>query len=272
MGPDEFCGHREGQTTMAFPNFEGKHAHDAFFSAKEMLEHRRAEGNLPDFEIPEAVIFCYQSSLYKHVLARHDARRVDVFGGEFYLLTDTGSRIGFCAKFGIGAPVVTALLEEMVAMGIQRFMSIGTAGALAKGLEIGDVVVCDRAIRDEGVSHHYLPPAKHAHADSELTDRLERALHETGFTPRRGTSWTIDAPYRETAAEARHYQSEGVLTVEMEAAALFAVADYLKVPLAAAFTISDSLADLEWAPHFSSDLTRDGLEKLYRVALDVLLA
>jgi len=133
-------------------------------------------------------------------------------------------------------------------------------------------VVCDRAIRDEGVSHHYLAPAKYSSANLELTQQLEQALGELGLPPRRGTSWTIDAVYRETVAEARRYQAEGVLTVEMEAAALFAVAEYLKVPLAAAFTISDSLADLEWAPHFSSDPTKEGLEKLYLTALQVLLA
>jgi uridine phosphorylase len=257
---------------MAFPNFEGKHAHDAFFSAKDFLDYRRSQGRLPDFQVPEAVIFCYQSSLYEHVLQRHDAQRVKVFGGEFYLLADTGGRVGFSARFGIGAPAVTAILEEMIALGIGRFMNIGTAGALAKGLDVGDIVVCDRAIRDEGVSHHYLPPGKYASAHPELTARLERTLGAAGLAARRGTSWTIDAPYRETVEEARHYQQEGVLTVEMEAAALFAVAEHRQVALASAFTISDSLAELQWAPHFSSDLTRSGLEKLYQVALDVLLA
>ena len=257
---------------MAFPNFEGKHAHDAFFSAKDSLDYRRSLGKFPDLQVPEAVIFCYQSSLYEHVLLRHETHRAKLFGGEFYLLADTGGRIGFSARFGIGAPVVTVLLEEMIALGVKRFMSIGTAGALAKGLEVGDLVVCDRAIRDEGVSHHYLPPAKYAFADPELTDRLEHALGVAGLATHRGTSWTIDAPYRETVEEARHYQKEGVLTVEMEAAALFAVAEHRKVPLAAAFTISDSLADLQWVPHFSSDLTREGLEKLYQTALEVLLA
>ena len=219
------------------------------FSAKDFLAYRQ-QGKLPEFQIPEAVIFCYQSSLYKHVLERHDVSRIRLFGGEFYLLTDTDGRIGFSARFGIGAPVVTALLEEMVALGVSRFMSIGTAGALARDLQVGDVVVCDRAIRDEGVSHHYLAPAKYSNANPALTERLAQTLGELGLTPRRGTSWTIDTPYRETVAEARQYQAEGVLTVEMEAAALFAVAEYLKVPLAAAFTISDSLADLEWALQF----------------------
>lgn len=206
------------------------------------------------------------------MLQRHDAQRVKAFGGEFYLLEDADGRVGFSARFGIGAPVVSTILEEMVALGIKRFMSIGTAGALAKGLEVGDLVVCDRAIRDEGVSHHYLPPAKYAFADPELTDRLEHALGEAGLKTHRGTTWTIDAPYRETVEEARHYQKEGVLIVEMEAAALFAVAELRKVPLAAAFTVSDSLADLQWVPHFSSDATREGLEKLYQAALEVLLA
>jgi uridine phosphorylase len=200
---------------VAFPNFAGKHAHDAFFSARDMLEHRRLQGRHPEFQVPEAVVFCYQSSLYEHVLQRHEVQRINAFGGEFYLLADTKCRVGFCAKFGIGAPVVTILLEEMVASGVRRFMSIGTAGALAKDLHIGDLVVCDRAIRDEGVSYHYLAPAKYSNANPDLTQILEKAMVDAGLHARRGTSWTVDAPYRETVEEARHYQQEGVLTVEM---------------------------------------------------------
>jgi purine-nucleoside phosphorylase len=105
-----------------------------------------------------------------------------------------------------------------------------------------------------------------------LTDQLEYSLESLGLAAVRGTGWTVDAPYRETVAEARHYQQEGVLTVEMEAAALFAVAAYHRVDMAAAFTISDSLAELEWEPQFSAAPTREGLEKLYRAALHAVLA
>jgi purine-nucleoside phosphorylase len=86
-----------------------------------------------------------------------------------------------------------------------------------------------------------------------------------------GTSWTIDAPYRETVAEAKQYQKEGVATVDMEASALFAVAKYRKVELGSIFTISDSLAELEWKPKFHLNKTKKGLETLYKVAVDVLL-
>lgn len=257
---------------MPFPNFEGKHAHDSFFSAKDFLEYRRKEGRLPDFRVPEAVIFCYQSSLYQHVLSSHEVEKVDLFSGEFYLLKDVDDRVGFSARFGIGAPSVTAILEEMIALGVRRFTSIGTAGALSKRLKVGDMVVCDRAIRDEGVSHHYVAPSKYAHASPSLIDQLERTLESLGLVSVRGTSWTVDAPYRETVAEAGHYQQEDVLTVEMEAAALFAVAEYHRVDMAAAFTISDSLAELEWEPQFRAVPTEEGLEKLYRAALHAVLA
>ncbi len=257
---------------MLFPNFEGKHAHDSFFSAKDFLEYRRKEGRLPHFRVPEAVIFCYQSSLYQHVLSSHEVEPVDIFSGEFYLLKDVGGRVGVSARFGVGAPIVTAILEEMIALGIRRFTSIGTAGALSRGLKVGDLVVCDRAIRDEGVSHHYVAPNKYAHASPALTDQLEQSLEALGLGSVRGTSWTVDAPYRETVAEARQYQQEGVLTVEMEAAALFAVAEYHRVDMAAAFTISDSLAELEWEPQFSAVPTKAGLEQLYRAALRAVLA
>jgi uridine phosphorylase len=124
-----------------------------------------------------------------------------------------------------------------------------------------------RAIRDEGTSHHYLSPGKYAYPSKPLTERLGKVLKDLRKEYHLGTSWTIDALYRETVAEARHDQQDGVATVEMEASALFAVAEHRKVDIAALFTISDSLADLKWRPEFHSLKTREGLEIMYRAAL-----
>ena len=118
-------------------------------------------------------------------------------------------------------------------------------------MAIGDIVVCDRAIRDEGTSHHYLPPDTYAHASPAATARLVDALQATGTPHSVGTSWTTDAPYRETIAEVQHYQAEGVLAVEMEAAALFAVAAYRGVEMGALLTISDTLGDLSGTRTFA---------------------
>jgi uridine phosphorylase len=257
---------------VSFPNFPGKHEHDAFFSPEEYLAYLRQLGEVPDFALPEGAIFCFQNSLLRHIRQTYAVEPVTFFSGEFYLLPELDRRVAVSGGFGIGAPIVITILEELVALGVRRFVSIGTAGALAKSLGIGDIVICDRAIRDEGVSHHYLAPARYAHASLALTDRLEVAVRGLGVTPARGASWTIDTPYRETVAEARHYQAEGVLTVEMEAAALFAVAAYRGVEMAAAFTITDSLAEMVWNPQFHASDTKASLITLFTAAAQALLA
>ena len=157
-------------------------------------------------------------------------------------------------------------------MGTGAFVSVGTAGSLQRDLNIGDVVLCEAAIRDEGVSHHYLPPAKLAPAPAGLTSALGAALRQAGVPFRAGTSWTIDTPYRETVAEARHYQAEGVLCVEMEAAALFAVAEVRGLQVASAFAISDSLADLVWNPQFHGPAVQACLITLFGAAVSALQA
>ena len=256
---------------MSFPNFAGKHAHDAFFTPQDWLRYFRQENPDWNFIAPEGVIFCYQSSLLKYILENEETERISLSTSEFYLLKATEGRIGICGGFGIGAPVVSALLEELIALGCQRFLSIGTAGGLQRGLEIGQIVVCDRAVRDEGVSHHYLEPGKYSYPNPELTGRLKAELDRLGLSYREGATWTIDAIYRETVEEARQYQAEGVYTVEMEAAALLAVAQYRQVELATAFVVSDSLADLEWNPQFRAPATKDSLARLYEAARATLL-
>lgn len=140
--------------------------------------------------------------------------------------------------FGIGAPAAAFVLEGIAALGVNSVISIGWAGALSREVSLGDIIVCTKALRDEGLSSHYLPPERYAHPDPSLTDNLADELEEH----RAGPSWTTDAIFRETPTEVSLYGNEGVLTVEMEAAGLFAVAQYLHIALAAGFCISDHLA------------------------------
>jgi uridine phosphorylase len=80
----------------------------------------------------------------------------------------------------------------------------------------------DRALRDEGTSHHYLPPAEFAVADRALLDIAQAGLAETDLRVITGATWTTDAPYRETEAAIAAARDRGALAVEMEAAALYA--------------------------------------------------
>ncbi len=257
--------------TPSYPNFAGKHAGQAMFTAADFVAYMRQVGALDDGEVPGSAVLCYQPSLYDHVLRAEgleSSRRRDLP----VPLPSTGGQVGLLGRFGIGAPGATAVLEQLAALGTTAVVSVGTAGSLQRDLEPGDLVLCEAAVRDEGVSHHYLPPARLATAPAEMTAALGAALRESGLAFRPGVSWTIDAPYRETVAEARHYQAEGVLCVEMEAAALFAVAEVRGLRLASAFVISDSLADLVWNPRFHDPAVQAGLIGLYQAAVSALTA
>ena len=255
---------------MPFPNFAGKHAHQAFFSPEDFLAYKRELGRVPDRPLPEGVVLCYQPSLLRHIVEIEETEDFDFVRG-MVSLTGTDGRVGVVGGFGIGAPAAAAVLEELIALGVRRFISMGTAGCLQKELAIGDLTVCDKAIRDEGVSHHYLASEMFSYPSTELTATFVEQIKQLGRDPVIGPSWTIDTPYRETVEEARHYQREGVLTVEMEAAALFAVARYRGVAIASGFAISDSLAELTWTPRFSSDETMEGLIALFQAANATLL-
>lgn len=252
---------------MQYPNFKNKHLEQAIFEPKNYIEYTKSQKTFPTFSPPKGVILCYQRSLLQFIKENHPTTACDGFLPNLLFLNETDQQIAVIGNFGIGSPMASIILEELIAYGVQEFISIGTAGSLQTNVHIGDLVLCDRAIRDEGTSHHYLQTGKYSYPTNELTQRFAKALSESGAQFHIGTTWTVDAPYRETVNEARQYQKEGVLTVEMEASALFAVAEYRNVPIASAFTISDSLADLKWQPEFHSSKTKLGLEQLYRAAI-----
>lgn len=256
---------------MAFPNFVGKHAHEAFVNAQDYIAYLRRHQFLPDLPMPQCLILCYQSQLLRRILAQEETERIAAVPHEFHLLKSTEGKVGVYSGFGMGAPAVTTFLEGFIALGVRTFVSIGIAGTLQPTVRIGDIIVCDRAIRDEGVSYHYLEAAKYVFPSQWLTAQLVHSLAQEGQLPIQGTTWTMDALYRETIAEIRQYQQEGTMTVEMEAAALFAVAQYRGVDVAAAFVISDSLAEPLWNPQFEAEVVESNLVQLYQTVRTMLV-
>jgi uridine phosphorylase len=253
-----------------YPNFADKHRQDAAVSPDEVLA---ALSGRRDLLAPDAVVLTYQRTLLDELEAR-GVRPTHGYPGPWRSLWFIGGgthKIAVAGGFGIGAPAAALVLEELIALGAREFVSIGTAGCLQPRCPFGQAVVCTGAIRDEGVSHHYVPTEKFAWPSESLTTRLTEALAADGNAPEAGLSWTIDAPYRETVTEARSYQAEGVFCVEMEAAALFAVGRLRGVDVAAAFVVSDHLlAGERWTQAFGTRAVRDGSLRLLDSALRAL--
>lgn len=253
--------------TMPIPNFPDKHKSRPFITPQQHVAYFRQQGFIPDFPIPESVIFCYEGNLLNRIANVESVEQVRGVGGGFYLLTETNNRVAVSGNNGIGAPGVSMILEILIELGVKRFINVGIAGGLQKTSQIGDVVVCTSAIRDEGVSYHYLEdPAAPALPSENLTADLRQTLEREGIHYTQGPTWTTDAFFRETVGEIQYYQQEGVVTVEMEAAALFAISTLRGVDMASGFVISDSVAELVWHPQILAQETHESLFRLYQAA------
>ena len=236
----------------------------------DLLAHRRANGKLPDFPIPGSVIFTPQKSLADYVLRRHPTWQINGFLGEFYLLKRPNGRMALSTGFGIGAPAIAALADEFAALGVKQFVLIGMAGGLQPELKMGSLVISTSAIRGEGVSQHYLPVDTSVAASNELSHGLGDMLTKHNQPHTLGPSWTTDAPFRELRKIVLGYQRAGVLAVDMEAAALFSVAQSLHLSAVAAFSIADQLAEGHWK--LSNDLrpAQKGLTILFEAVYEYL--
>ncbi len=251
---------------MSFPNFPEKYQGEPVMRPEDTIAMRKRFGKFPKVDAPEGLVLCLKNDLPTQLRWQVPVQKVGKIMGDFYLVRSARGRVGVLSNFGIGAPVVASLTEEMIAWGVKRFVILSWGGALQTSLNVGDIIITERAIRDEGVSHHYLPAEKFIHADAALTVKLKNNLPQTTI----GSTWTTDAPYRETRDEVIQYQAEGIQVVEMEIAALFALAKVRGVQASAVVVAADKLANLTW--EMPSDMKRinSSFEMAYRAAIQTL--
>jgi len=141
---------------------------------------------------------------------------------------------------GIGCPSAAIALEELVRVGSDTFVRVGTSGSMQPHIKPGDLGVIHGAIRDEGTTSHYLPIEFPAVADVDLTRALAVGARSTGKTVHVGISQSKDSfygqhePGRMPVASRlqerwKAWMAGGAICSEMEAAGLFIVASTLGV-------------------------------------------
>lgn len=152
----------------------------------------------------------------------------------------------------MGAPYAAALLENLIAWGAGEIIYYGWCGAVACHVNIGDIIIPSEAMIDEGTSRCYLSSnAEMSLPDNGLQQRLRSVIDIDPVKIHAGAIWTTDALFNETPEKIAHYQTQGVLAVEMEASALFTVAHHRSAILGCLLVVSDDLSGGEWKPGFS---------------------
>lgn len=205
------------------------HAAPSVFRPAALLRESRRQRALPFEDVPAICLLDPDGDIVRRLTA--DGRATAHRGWACYHTTLASFVLSGAGSVGVvgcavGAPFAVLVAEQLFASGCRLLVSITSAGRIATDLPEGaHLVLIDRALRDEGTSHHYAPPAPFAAApDPALLGAVADGLRRAGLPFRVGATWTTDAPYRETAAAIEHARAQGCLAVEMEAAALHAFA------------------------------------------------
>jgi len=200
-------------------------APSVFMPAALLREARRQKG-LAETEVPAVCILDPDGDIVRRLRQTGQARPFQGWpcyhtGLDTFTLAGRTVGIVGCA---VGAPFAVLIAEELFASGCRLLLSVTSAGQIVPAGRPPYFVIIERALRDEGTSYHYAPPSEYAEADPRLVTAAASALKDKARQVIVGSSWTTDAPFRETAQAIEAARSKGVLAVEMEAAALYAFA------------------------------------------------
>jgi len=201
-------------------------------------------------DVPEHCVICFFAEVIQWLVENYEVRilaksKSEIGDHPLYEITYQGRRLAFFHP-GIGAPLAGALLEEVIARGCRKFIACGGCGVLDKDIAVGHLLLPIAAIRDEGMSYHYLPPSREVAANPHALAVIESILQRHGIEYLRTKTWTTDAIYRETPAKVAAYLAEGCLAVEMETAAFFAVAHYRQVDFGQILYGGDAVVPDAW--------------------------
>ena len=205
---------------------------------------------LKPMDFPEHCVICFFNDVLENVVKEYHAKTLVDINWEsgphkVYEIDYKGQRLAFFHP-GVGAPLAAGLFEEVIAFGSRKFIACGGCGVLEKDIAVGNLIVVSGAVRDEGVSYHYLPPSREVSAQPEGMHALVSTMTARGIQYILGKCWTTDAVYRETPNKIAARKSEGCVVVEMEAASLIAVAQFREVVFGQVLYGGDDLSGADW--------------------------
>ena len=203
------------------------------FKPESLLQEARRQKDLPTQSVPSVCVLDPDGDIVEHLRTTGRATKDSTWPGyhtDLYRFDLNGTEVGIigCA---VGASFAVLVAEQLFAAGCQFLVSITSSGQIISKDNPPYFVLIDRALRDEGTSHHYSAPQRYATLSSKLREQVETACQSVSSPVYSGATWTTDAPFRETEAAIERARSDGILAVEMEAAALYTFASERNYPV-----------------------------------------
>lgn len=176
-----------------------------------------------------------------------------------------GNHVSF-SLVPVGAPATVMIMEEMIACGARIFIGVGFVGSLQPTAPMGTLIIPNSCISEEGTSAHYLDDKTSFTPNPRLLQIITECGQTEGITVLSGPVWTTDAPYRELVTKIEEYREQGVLGVDMETSAMYALGRVRKVEVCNLLVVSDELWN-EWRPAFGKPELRNAMQRAKDIVL-----
>ncbi len=221
-------------------------------------------------ELPECAVFAFLGETVDNYAKVTETREVSEFISitkryPIYVTNHMGKDICLC-QAPVGAAPAVQILDWLIGYGVKKVITAGSCGALVD-LPENTFLVPTKALRDEGTSYHYLPPARFVELDGTVLKAIEKVLTKKDLPYTECTTWSTDGFFRETKEMVEYRKSEGCSVVEMECAALAACAKFRGIEFGQLLYTADSLANVH--AYDERDWGSASLEKALMLCLDI---
>lgn len=219
----------------------------SLFTPENLLREARRRNGAGNGRVHDVCILDPDGDIVRYLKSEDRARRNTnwaCYHTELYDFEIDGQMLGVVG-FAVGASFAVLVAEELSASGCRLVISVTSSGRIVEKGEPPYFVLIEKASRDEGTSYHYLPPAEYAMLNTELERAMDGAFDDLATQVHCGASWTTDAPFRETNTAIEAARRRGILCVEMEAAALYAMAESRGLPVICFAHVTNQMARIE---------------------------
>jgi uridine phosphorylase len=238
------------------------------FQPENLLREARRQKGITELIIPEICILDPDGDIEEYVIRNYNAQQSKAWAcyhTKLYEFNHGNTKVGIIGQ-AVGASFAVLLAEQLFASGCKLLLSMTSSGQLVQKMEPPYFILIEKAVRDEGTSYHYLPSSQFSFLKAELKGKLNGVFDKIDIKIHTGSTWTTDAPYRETEEIINHYKSIGIHAVEMEASALYAFAEARNKNVICFAHVTNQMAsidgDFEKGEHNGSV---DALKVLFRV-------
>lgn len=217
------------------------------FTPEALLENARRQKNLPERSVPDICILDPDGDIVRQLTSGGEARKDEAWPGyhtDLYRFERNGAEFGIVGR-AVGASFAVLVAEQLFAAGCRFLISVTSSGQIVSKDTPPYFVLIERALRDEGTSHHYRSMGRYATLEDDLEASVKEACKTVSRPVYTGATWTTDAPFRETETAIERARTEEILAVEMEAAALYTFANVREQPVVCFAHVTNQMGQTE---------------------------